>query len=151
MFPERSAAFLYNSNQWYHRMLQPVFDLMALAFAWRLALSLRLALNPLMSVHFSPGEIVRLAPPLGQILLLWLVVLPWLGLYRRDPDNSVSSSLLRVAPGITRLWQISGRSDTTFEQMTQLDIDYIRTWSLKLDLRIMLVTPLVVITGRGAY
>ena len=97
MFPEKRAAFLYISNQWYHRMLQPVFDLMALAFAWRLALNLRLALNPLMSMQISPSDIVRLAPPLGQILLLWLVVLPWLGLYRRDPDNSVSSSLLRVA------------------------------------------------------
>jgi lipopolysaccharide/colanic/teichoic acid biosynthesis glycosyltransferase len=57
----------------------------------------------------------------------------------------------RVLPGITGLWQIRGRSDLTFEQMIDLDVDYIRQWSLELDMRILLETPVVVITGRGAY
>jgi exopolysaccharide biosynthesis polyprenyl glycosylphosphotransferase len=57
----------------------------------------------------------------------------------------------RVLPGITGLWQIRGRSDLTFEQMIDLDVDYIRDWSLELDLRILLETPVVVLTGRGAY
>jgi exopolysaccharide biosynthesis polyprenyl glycosylphosphotransferase len=97
MFPEKRSALLHISNRWYHRVLQPVFDILGLVFAWRLTLELRLLLNPVMSQQISRADIVRLAPPLGQILLLWLVVLPWLGLYRREPGNSVGNSLLRVA------------------------------------------------------
>jgi len=74
-----------------------------------------------------------------------------------DPDGQSrefrawSEQRSRVLPGITGLWQIRGRSDLTFEQMIDLDIDYIRQWSLELDLRILLETPVVVLTGRGAY
>jgi exopolysaccharide biosynthesis polyprenyl glycosylphosphotransferase len=57
----------------------------------------------------------------------------------------------RVLPGITGLWQIRGRSDLTFEEMMDLDISYIRDWSLLLDLKILLATPKAVLTGRGAY
>jgi exopolysaccharide biosynthesis polyprenyl glycosylphosphotransferase len=56
-----------------------------------------------------------------------------------------------VVPGITGLWQVRGRSDLPFEQMAELDIAYIRNWSLGLDLRVLLVTPIAVITGKGAY
>lgn len=56
----------------------------------------------------------------------------------------------RVAPGITGLWQISGRSELPFEKWVHLDIQYIRNWSFGLDLKILLETPLVVLTGRGA-
>jgi exopolysaccharide biosynthesis polyprenyl glycosylphosphotransferase len=74
-----------------------------------------------------------------------------------DPDGQSrefrawSEQRSRVLPGITGLWQIRGRSDLTFEQMIDLDVDYIREWSLELDLRILLETPVVVLTGRGAY
>ncbi|MDX2149536.1 MAG: exopolysaccharide biosynthesis polyprenyl glycosylphosphotransferase [Bryobacteraceae bacterium] len=57
----------------------------------------------------------------------------------------------RVLPGITGLWQIRGRSDLPFEKMVELDIEYIRAWSLMLDFRILLETPLVLVTGKGAY
>jgi exopolysaccharide biosynthesis polyprenyl glycosylphosphotransferase len=57
----------------------------------------------------------------------------------------------RVSPGITGLWQIRGRSDLPFEKMVELDVEYIRDWSLPLDLRILLETPIVMVTGRGAY
>jgi exopolysaccharide biosynthesis polyprenyl glycosylphosphotransferase len=57
----------------------------------------------------------------------------------------------RVLPGITGLWQVRGRSELAFTEMMKLDIDYIRDWSLLLDLKILLQTPLVVLTGRGAY
>lgn len=97
MFPEKRSALIRISNQWYHRVLQPLFDLMGLVFAWRLALELRLLLNPVMSQQISRADIVHLAPPLGQILLLWLLVLPGVGRYRRDGDRSVGGSLLRVA------------------------------------------------------
>ncbi len=57
----------------------------------------------------------------------------------------------QALPGITGLWQIRGRSDLDFEQMVEYDIAYIRNWSLALDLRILLETPMVVMAGRGAY
>jgi lipopolysaccharide/colanic/teichoic acid biosynthesis glycosyltransferase len=74
-----------------------------------------------------------------------------------DPDGQSrefrvwSEQRSRVLPGITGLWQIRGRSDLTFDQMIDLDVDYIRDWSLELDLRILLETPVVVLTGKGAY
>jgi len=56
-----------------------------------------------------------------------------------------------VRPGITGLWQIMGRSDVSFAEMMELDLRYIRDWSLLTDLRILLATPGVVFGGRGAY
>ncbi|MDR3701272.1 MAG: exopolysaccharide biosynthesis polyprenyl glycosylphosphotransferase [Candidatus Sulfopaludibacter sp.] len=57
----------------------------------------------------------------------------------------------RVRPGITGLWQVSGRSDVPFSEMVELDVQYIRDWSLKSDMSILMATPRAVITGRGAY
>lgn len=58
---------------------------------------------------------------------------------------------LSVKPGITGLWQVSGRSDIGFEDMVRLDIRYIRNQSLALDLWLLWKTPLVVLSGKGAY
>ena len=58
---------------------------------------------------------------------------------------------LEVLPGITGLWQVSGRSDLSFQQWVNLDIYYIENWSLGLDLKILLKTIPVVIKGEGAY
>jgi len=57
----------------------------------------------------------------------------------------------KVLPGITGLWQVSGRSRLPFERMVELDLDYVRNWSLALDFKILLETPLVVFSGDGAY
>ncbi|MEM1332019.1 MAG: sugar transferase [Actinomycetota bacterium] len=57
---------------------------------------------------------------------------------------------LRVLPGLTGMWQVSGRSDSSFEQYKRLDLYYVDNWSLKHDLRICLRTVGVVLTGRGA-
>jgi exopolysaccharide biosynthesis polyprenyl glycosylphosphotransferase len=57
---------------------------------------------------------------------------------------------LSVKPGITCLWQISGRSDVNFDQWMEMDLQYIDNWSLWLDLRIMLRTIPAVFSGRGA-
>ena len=54
-------------------------------------------------------------------------------------------------PGITGLWQVLGRSRTTFDEMVRLDLHYIKEWSLLIDLKILLVTPKAVISGIGAF
>lgn len=59
--------------------------------------------------------------------------------------------LLQVKPGITGLWQVTGRSSTTFDQMVRLDLKYIHEWSLWLDFKILLLTPWAVVKGKGAY
>ena len=59
--------------------------------------------------------------------------------------------VLEVKPGITGLWQVSGRSSTRFDDMVRLDLKYCRSWSLWLDLKILLATPWAVIRGEGAY
>lgn len=58
---------------------------------------------------------------------------------------------LEVMPGLTGLWQVLGRSDTTFDEMVRLDIFYAENWSVGMDLRIMLMTVPAVVLGRGAY
>jgi exopolysaccharide biosynthesis polyprenyl glycosylphosphotransferase len=58
---------------------------------------------------------------------------------------------LEVPQGITGLWQVSGRSDLTFDEMVLLDIYYIENWSLILDLRILLKTAPTILFGPGAY
>jgi len=58
---------------------------------------------------------------------------------------------LEVSPGITGLWQVSGRSELTFDEMALLDIYYIENWSLGLDTKILWQTVPRVLFGSGAY
>ena len=58
---------------------------------------------------------------------------------------------LRIRPGLTGLWQVSGRSELPFEDMVRLDIYYIENWSLWMDFRIVLRTIPTVLFGSGAY
>jgi len=58
---------------------------------------------------------------------------------------------LEIAPGITGLWQVSGRSDLTFDEMALLDIYYIENWSLSMDTKIFWQTIPRVLFGAGAY
>jgi exopolysaccharide biosynthesis polyprenyl glycosylphosphotransferase len=58
---------------------------------------------------------------------------------------------LGVVPGLTGLWQVSGRSEIPFDEMVLLDVYYIENWSLGLDLRILVQTIPSVLLGRGAY
>ncbi|MFQ6014990.1 MAG: undecaprenyl-phosphate glucose phosphotransferase [Anaerolineae bacterium] len=58
---------------------------------------------------------------------------------------------LEVAPGMSGLWQVSGRSELSFDEMVMLDIYYIENWSLGLDFKIMLRTIPTVIFANGAY
>jgi lipopolysaccharide/colanic/teichoic acid biosynthesis glycosyltransferase len=56
-----------------------------------------------------------------------------------------------ATPGLTGLWQISGRSQMTLEEMVRLDLEYVRNRSVMTDLRILARTPMAVISGRGAF
>lgn len=58
---------------------------------------------------------------------------------------------LDVSPGMTGLWQVSGRSELTFDEMVLLDLFYAENWSLGLDLQILLRTLPTVLRGTGAY
>ena len=58
---------------------------------------------------------------------------------------------LSVCPGLTGLWQVSGRSDLTFEEMVLLDIYYVENWTMGLDLNILLRSVPAVVQARGAY
>jgi exopolysaccharide biosynthesis polyprenyl glycosylphosphotransferase len=58
---------------------------------------------------------------------------------------------LEVVPGLTGLWQVSGRSNLSFDEMVSLDLFYIGNWSLALDLSIIARTLPAVLTGNGAY
>jgi exopolysaccharide biosynthesis polyprenyl glycosylphosphotransferase len=64
-------------------------------------------------------------------------------------DNS--SRFLALKPGITGLWQISGRNDVSYEDRVKLDIYYVENWSLLLDSKILLKTVRTIFKGRGAY
>ncbi len=59
--------------------------------------------------------------------------------------------VFEVRPGITGLWQVNGRSKTNFDDMVRLDLQYARTWSIWMDLKILAKTPKAVMGGEGAY
>jgi len=61
------------------------------------------------------------------------------------------SLYLQVTPGLTGLWQVSGRNNTSYRRRTELDSEYIRKWTLGLDLKVLLKTVPVVLGRRGAY
>lgn len=58
---------------------------------------------------------------------------------------------LNCKPGLTGLWQVSGRADTTFDEQIDLDVRYVQQRSLWMDLRILLATFPAVLLGKGAY
>jgi lipopolysaccharide/colanic/teichoic acid biosynthesis glycosyltransferase len=71
----------------------------------------------------------------------------------RDVHRFAEGALMRrfsVRPGCTCLWQISGRSELTFDDWIRLDLEYIDEWSLRLDLLVLLKTLPAVLKGTGA-
>lgn len=56
-----------------------------------------------------------------------------------------------VRPGITGLWQVSGRNDIDYNERVQLDVWYVRNWSIELDLEILIKTAIVVLGQKGSY
>jgi lipopolysaccharide/colanic/teichoic acid biosynthesis glycosyltransferase len=70
--------------------------------------------------------------------------------YEAELYSPLERQRFSVAPGITGLWQVSGRSRLTFDEMIDLDLMYIDRWSFWLDVQIVLRTPLAVLAGDGA-
>ncbi|MEM9534830.1 MAG: sugar transferase [Cyanobacteria bacterium P01_E01_bin.45] len=96
---------------------------------------------------------------LDELPQLWNVLLGEMSLVGPRPiiDEEVSlygdkfDLYLKVLPGITGLWQVSGRSDTTYEERVELDEYYVRNWSVWLDIYILTKTIWVAIRAKGAY
>jgi undecaprenyl-phosphate galactose phosphotransferase len=66
----------------------------------------------------------------------------------KDP---LVNTITQVKPGITGLWQISGRSEVSFDERINLDEYYVRNWSPWLDFIILMKSVKVIFSGRGAY
>ena len=90
----------------------------------------------LLNVLVGQMSLVGPRPPLPEEVALY--------------DDSVRRRLL-VKPGLTGLWQVSGRSDLTWEESVRLDLRYVENWSLALDLQIIWKTFRAVVQARGAY
>ncbi len=65
-------------------------------------------------------------------------------------DKGIQRKRFSVKPGLTCIWQISGRSNLSFEKWLELDLEYIENWSLGLDMKILLKTIPVVLLSKGA-
>jgi lipopolysaccharide/colanic/teichoic acid biosynthesis glycosyltransferase len=69
----------------------------------------------------------------------------------RERYGDAFAHCFSVPPGLTGLWQVSGRSDLSFDEMVLLDIYYVENWSLAIDLRMALRTVPQFFFGDGAY
>jgi lipopolysaccharide/colanic/teichoic acid biosynthesis glycosyltransferase len=68
-----------------------------------------------------------------------------------DMYDKWDTNLQTIPPGITGLWQVSGRSDISYDERVRLDMQYIRNWTIWLDLQLIMQTIPAVVLGRGAY
>jgi Undecaprenyl-phosphate galactose phosphotransferase WbaP len=73
--------------------------------------------------------------------------LPW----EKVKMNGYEEMILKVKPGISGLWQVTDRNESSFEERNETDVYYIRNWSMFLDIYIVARTISVVVLGRGAY
>ncbi len=90
----------------------------------------------LVNVFTGSMSLVGPRPPLPEEVALY--------------DEDVRRRLL-VKPGLTGLWQISGRSELTWDESVRLDLRYVENWSLALDFMILWKTAFAVFTSAGAY
>jgi lipopolysaccharide/colanic/teichoic acid biosynthesis glycosyltransferase len=69
----------------------------------------------------------------------------------QEADETRFKRRLGVLPGLTRPWQLGGRSELGFEHMLEFDIEYIEHWNILEDVHIILNTAVCVLSRRGAY
>ena len=86
----------------------------------------------------------------AETCLWWVRGRPFLMSLRRMPPWH-RRRLLEARPGITGLWQVEGRSRLSFAEMVRLDLKYTGSWSVWLDLKILMRTPSAVFSGEGAH
>ncbi len=98
--------------------------------------------------RWSIDELPQLVNVLGGSMSL---VGPRPRLPNEPHDTMYSSRRLRARPGLTGLWQVSGRANLTFAQADLLDVEYVDNWSLLSDITILLRTVKAVARGDGAY
>jgi lipopolysaccharide/colanic/teichoic acid biosynthesis glycosyltransferase len=121
------------------------------------------ASGPIFKVRNDPritrvGKVLRKCS-LDELPQLWNVIRGEMSLVGPRPALPSEMALwtadlqerLRVRPGITGMWQVSGRTDTTGGDYVRLDLYYVDNWSLVIDMIILLKTVPAVISGRGAY
>jgi undecaprenyl-phosphate galactose phosphotransferase len=65
--------------------------------------------------------------------------------------NRRAAIVLSIRPGLTGLWQVSGRSNVSYEERIRLDEEYVKTQSFWLDLKLIAKTLPAILTSRGAY
>jgi lipopolysaccharide/colanic/teichoic acid biosynthesis glycosyltransferase len=82
---------------------------------------------------------------------MWLVGPRMIAPEELEKYGSRGSKLLSVKPGLTGLWQVSGRQATSYERRVELDMEYIDNWTVGKDLAILWRTVAVVLKGDGAY
>ncbi len=107
---------------------------------------------------FGFGKLLR-RTSLDELPQLWNVLrgdLSLIGPRPITPDElkrygAQSVSFLALKPGITGLWQVSGRSDVSYDERVKMDIFYIENWSVRLDLTILARTTTAVLARKGAY
>jgi lipopolysaccharide/colanic/teichoic acid biosynthesis glycosyltransferase len=116
----------------------------------------------LFKVHADPrvtrvGRILR-RTSIDELPQLWNVVRGDMSLVgpRPLPVPAHAFSALEarrhdVRPGLTGLWQVSGRSDLSWREAVRLDLHYVENWTLALDIRILVRTPAAVLRSTGAY
>ena len=118
--------------------------------------------RPMAKIHGDPrvtrvGSFLR-GTSLDELPQLWNVLVSEMSLvgprppiqYEVDAYPARAYRRFAVRPGITGLWQVSGRSLTTFSEMIDLDVRYVETRSLLLNLKILLLTVPTVLHGKGA-
>jgi lipopolysaccharide/colanic/teichoic acid biosynthesis glycosyltransferase/glycosyltransferase involved in cell wall biosynthesis len=130
-----------------------------------------LSANPDAAAEWAATQKLRLDPritavgrflrstSLDELPQLWNILLGHMSLVGPRPivDAEVRrygeaiGYYLQVRPGLTGLWQVSGRNNTTYDERVTLDSDYVRTWSVWLDFYILLKTVRVVLCREGAY
>jgi lipopolysaccharide/colanic/teichoic acid biosynthesis glycosyltransferase len=104
------------------------------------------------------GRLLRILS-LDELPQLWLVLRGDMSLVgprpplAREVERYSADELrrLQVKPGMTCLWQVSGRSLLPFDRQVQLDVEYVETWSVALDFRILQKTIPAVLSCRGAF